>query len=112
MVALMDHGTYEDWVEVYEDIYVSPGSIGAKPCPSCGFLDLRLVVVLPSAEAYQGSAAFWCQHCLHGIQLDHAGVHAGIASIVRSEQSRDASVIPDYRLVPPSAWGGGEERVY
>jgi hypothetical protein len=111
----MSHAaTFEDWASAYEKIYEAPDRLQTEACPNCGHRALRLVFTLPHPSAEIGSVAFWCDHCLNGIILGRSKVRPGLETISTEESDVASSdhPIPDFRLVPPSSWGGGDEHIH
>jgi hypothetical protein len=106
--------TFEDWVSEYEKVYENPDSLRTESCPNCGHQCLQLVIVVPRLDSHIGHTAFWCDHCLNGIMVDRSKVRPGVEILANGEEDTAAKQprIPDFRLIPPSSWGGGEEYIF
>jgi hypothetical protein len=96
-----ENSTFDDWLNLYSDIYLSPEKLPAAHCPNCSCTCLRLVLALPEEDATSGIAAFWCDNCLSGIALHRVDPRPGLRTVVAEDPASPERVIPDYRLVVP-----------
>lgn len=82
--------TYDDWLEIYGEVYDAIPRDPRPACPNCGHHTLRLVFT-GDPELGVGYGFFWCETCLLGIGICRAPIPDG--AIVR-----DRNLPPDERL--------------
>ena len=91
----MRSASFDDWVDAYEDAYVSPAGAAGIACPHCGALELRLVFTTRGRRD-RGLARMWCDNCLTGIFLAPVPIPDHAEAIAEGEAR-----FPNFTLVPP-----------
>jgi hypothetical protein len=81
-------------MDEYQWAYTHAAFVNGQACPNCGLKSLRLIFVVDEPIAQSGTAAFWCDSCLHGIGPLRAPVAVDGERVLRGTE-----VIPNYTLV-------------
>jgi hypothetical protein len=87
--------SYEEWLDKYEEAYLSPDVVPQQRCPNCGAQTLRLVFVVRDEGSADGRPAYWCDTCMYGLLLSRITVPHGGAKVPESYE------VPNYNIVPP-----------
>jgi hypothetical protein len=91
--------TYDDWMDVYEDVYAAFPADAGVACPNCGHHALRLVYT-GNLDRDIGYGAFWCDDCLHGVGICRAVIPDGaIVRDIKLPREERVPRIPDFTLV-------------
>lgn len=101
--------SYEAWLDAYESVYLSPGSLATAACPNCRSTALRLRFLVQARGAAAGSAVFWCASCRQGVVISRVPVPDWADLVVSGEgDPAGADPIPDFAIVPPDIDFGDE----
>ncbi len=87
--------SFGQWLEAFQQAYLSPKRASELRCPNCGVRALQLCFVT-HREGGWAHVAFWCSNCLEGVALGPSEVPAAY-NPVRDVDAR----IPNYRIVSP-----------
>jgi hypothetical protein len=91
--------TFDDWLDVYEEVYAALPQDAGLACPNCGHHTLRLVYT-GDLDRDVGYGAFWCDTCLLGISISRATIPDGaIVRDIRLPSEERLPKIPNFRLV-------------
>ncbi|MFB7337438.1 hypothetical protein ACFC00_38385 [Streptomyces adustus] len=86
--------TFASWFDTYERVFRDPDSLAETACPNCGARTLRMIFIVRSHEAENGTAVFWCDSCRNGLQPLNAPVARGGERKIRGTET-----VPDYSFV-------------
>jgi DNA-directed RNA polymerase subunit RPC12/RpoP len=84
----------DDWYRAYRMVYEDASRGRTVACPHCGARSLRLLFVVRNQDDEDGTAAFWCDACLHGLMPTRAPVPPTGERYVKGTES-----VPDYSLI-------------
>src|SRR5882757_6161999 len=94
--------SYDDWLEVYNEIVNDRVNLTVRSCPNCSRVSLNLVYVVYGRNENRGGAALWCKNCLNGIYLGRVECVGGYLRVLSSISGQaQGGPIPDYTVVTP-----------
>ncbi len=90
----MATGSWDDWIDLYEELYQAPRRVPEVVCPTCGRRDVRFVLVVQGRGDEVGHVALWSEFCRKGIFVPQVPVREDLPAALEGEVD-----IPNYHLV-------------
>ncbi|MFI9508032.1 hypothetical protein [Nocardia sp. NPDC052566] len=98
----MREASWDEWLDVLDDVLESDGNTSGTACPRCGAARLRIAYV-GDVDEWIASTSFWCESCLTGISLSTGRPPAG-AEIIPGDRPHAEllALVPDFHIIWPA----------